>query len=185
MPIWFHGFPSVRIRYIGCVTDSSVARRYPETIESLVGSFPGAESLKTNQYYVNRQNSFWPIMYNLFNIDISLPYEECCKQLADSGVAVWDVLESVERQGSSDTNIDISTAFPNDLVAFLYKHAEIRHIFFNGSKAESLFHKLVMPEIDNISGIELTRLPSTSPANTHMSVDEKLEAWRVVKYAAH
>ncbi len=110
----------------------------------ILGSFPGSKSLETNQYYSNRRNSFWPIVCNLFDIGLGLPYKERCKQLADSGVAVWDVLESVERQGSSDTNIDTSTAFPNDFITFLLEHGEIRHIFFNGGEAERLFYKLVM-----------------------------------------
>jgi TDG/mug DNA glycosylase family protein len=42
----------------------------------ILGSMPGAASLKANQYYAHRRNAFWYIMGELFGAGPSLPYNE-------------------------------------------------------------------------------------------------------------
>ena len=86
---------------------------------------------------------------------------------------------SCRRQGSLDSAIEDDTLVANDLAGFLAGHPAIRHVFFNGAKADSCFRrhiKLAMPERE----IAFTRLPSTSPAHAGRSFEQKLLAWRAV-----
>ncbi len=81
-----------------------------------------------------------------------------------------------------DSAIEDDTLVANDLAGFLAGHPTIRHIFFNGAKAESCFRrhiKLAWPERE----MAFTRLPSTSPAHAGRSFEQKLAAWRTVANA--
>ena len=148
----------------------------------VLGSLPSKMSLQTGQYYGNPQNVFWRLMGELFDAGTRLPYAERAKRLADSGVAVWDVLQSSVRPGSMDSAIDQSTAVANDFSSFFAQRPNIRLVCFNGQKAAQMFERLVMPDIGNkFSTLRYKTLPSTSPAYAAMSFDEKLRHWSILK----
>ena len=145
---------------------------------------PGVRSLELAQYYGHERNAFWPIMGALYGADYALPYAERVKILKVNGVAVWDVLALCQRKGSLDTSIDLSTAKPNDLKAFLTARRSIRHVFFNGAKAADLYRRLVLPAVQmSAPYLSHQRLPSTSPALAAMDFPEKLSRWSVIRDA--
>ncbi|MBL8420424.1 MAG: DNA-deoxyinosine glycosylase [Dechloromonas sp.] len=148
----------------------------------ILGSMPGRVSLAVGQYYAHPRNAFWPIMRCLLGLDASRDYPALVDALKVAGIAVWDVLDSCHRPGSLDSAIADDSLVANDLGGFLVAHAQIRHVFFNGAKAESCFRrhiKLTMAE----PRIGFARLPSTSPAHAGMPFEKKLEAWRAVTCA--
>jgi TDG/mug DNA glycosylase family protein len=148
----------------------------------ILGSMPGRASLAAGQYYAHPRNAFWPIMGRLLDFDASRDYPTRVDSLKVAGIAVWDVLHSCHRPGSLDSAIADDSLVANDLPGFLVAHSEIRHVFFNGAKAESCFRrhiKLTMAE----PRIGFARLPSTSPAHAGMPFEKKLEAWRAVTRA--
>ena len=148
----------------------------------VLGSLPSKMSLETGQYYGNPQNAFWRLMGELFDAGTRLPYAERVKRLSDSGVAVWDVLQSSVRPGSMDSAIDQSTAVANDFTSFFARRPNIQLVCFNGQKAAQMFERLVLPDIGNKSNtLRYQTLPSTSPAYAAMSFDEKLRHWSVLK----
>ncbi len=140
----------------------------------ILGSLPGQKSLAAAQYYAHRQNAFWRIMAELF--DISGDYESRCEQLTQHRVALWDVLASSVRPGSMDADIRLEASQPNDFRKFLSQHAEIARICFNGRKAEEIFKRYVLPGLSKAVPT-LVSLPSTSPAYAAMAFDEKRDAW--------
>jgi G:T/U-mismatch repair DNA glycosylase len=69
----------------------------------------------------------------------------------------------------------------NDFQNFFTDHPQIRRVFFNGTRAESIYLKHVLPGLAGASAnLQLQRLPSTSPAFAAMSLERKKEAWRVL-----
>lgn len=152
----------------------------PRTL--ILGSMPGAASLAAGQYYAHRQNRFWPLMGALIDAGPELAYEQRCRRLVDSGIALWDVLASCEREGSLDSAIRDDTAQANDFGALFARHPTIAMVLFNGSKAEDSFRRCVIPRLVEsgaaAAGLEFRRLPSTSPANASQSSEYKLAAWR-------
>lgn len=141
----------------------------------ILGSMPGKESLRQQQYYAHPANAFWKIMGEIAGAHPSLPYEERLAALKASGIALWDVLASCERESSLDAHIREESA--NDFSAFFAQHLHITRVFFNGSKAEQCFRRFVQDK-QELPALELCRLPSTSPAHAGMRYADKLNIWR-------
>lgn len=145
----------------------------------ILGSIPGEASLRAGEYYAHPRNLFWRIMGELISLDSAAEYVERVRALKSARIALWDVLHSCEREGSLDASIEKSTHVPNDFTSFFARHSGITHVFFNGSKAEQVYLREVLPVL-KLQNIEYMRLPSTSPANAGQSFERKLEAWRAI-----
>ena len=166
---------------------SDHARSFPPIASSgarvlILGSMPGRASLAAGQYYAHPRNAFWPIMGRLLDFDATGPYPARVDALKVAGVAVWDVLHSCHRPGSLDSAIADDSLVANDLSGFLAAHPEIRHVFFNGAKAETCFRRHIKRTMADLQ-IGFARLPSTSPAHAGLPFAKKLEAWRAVTRA--
>jgi hypoxanthine-DNA glycosylase len=146
----------------------------------ILGSMPGQKSLNLQQYYGHRQNSFWYIMDAICGASPILPYAERVHHLNKSGIAVWDVLQHCEREGSLDSAIKLDSEIPNDFEQFLTLYPKIHYVFFNGQKAEKSFRKKVWTGLSQQirDRITLNTLPSTSPANTQLTREKKKEVWQ-------
>jgi len=146
----------------------------------ILGSMPSRESLLRQEYYAHPRNSFWPIMSRLLHITTT-DYTNRALQVTEGGFAIWDVLQACTRHSSLDSDIDDRSIVTNDFRTFFEEHPGITRVFFNGAKAESVYTRHVLPGL--VAGqakIDLQRLPSTSPANAGMTVEGKLEKWRVI-----
>ncbi len=142
---------------------------------------PGAASLAAGEYYAHPQNAFWRIMGALFGTAPTEPYAARVAALLDHGIALWDVLAACNRSGSLDTSIDRDSLVVNDLGGFLARHGFIRVVYFNGSTAETLYRRHVLPVLGaRARMIDTIRLPSTSPTHATRSFATKLQAWRVL-----
>ena len=149
----------------------------------ILGSMPGEESLRAGQYYAHPRNAFWAIMGDMIGACANLPYQLRTRKLNSVGIALWDVLASCQRHGSMDANIDVESIRPNDFTTFFTFHPKITHVFFNGSMAEQIFRKHVLPELKVHLGhrkMRCQRLPSTSPAHAAMPYADKLAAWKAI-----
>ena len=84
------------------------------------------------------------------------------------------MIESCTIIGSSDNSI--KDVVVNDFSKVL-ENSSIERIFVNGGKAHELYKKYAEPK----TGIEATKLPSTSPANAAWSLEKLCVAWKVVR----
>ncbi len=140
----------------------------------ILGSFPSRQSLLKHEYYGNVRNHFWQIIESLFQIDRHLPYNDRLLQLADQGVALWDVVCTCNREGSADARI--TDPVFNDIAGFLKSHPSLQLIALNGSTAGRYYVRL------NIrSSVPGVVLPSTSPANTRFTLHEKIKRWEIIR----
>ena len=150
----------------------------PDSRVLILGSMPGKESLKQQEYYAHPQNSFWTIMGRLFNAGRDLPYPERLKKLLENKVALWDVAGQCIREGSLDSSIIHNSVVANDFAALFELCSGIRYVFFNGAKAEELYKKYVLKDLpEKYEYLQYQRLPSTSPAHAAMTKEEKLKQW--------
>lgn len=144
----------------------------------ILGSMPGGESLKKNEYYGFKRNQFWKLIFDIFNDSYILDdvdYEKKKKVILDNNLALFDVLKSCKRKGSLDSNIKNEEI--NDFKKLLSEYKNIKSICFNGNKSYDSFIKNVDKNI--YEGKDLIRLPSTSPAYT-ISYGEKFSKWKVL-----
>ena len=146
----------------------------------ILGSMPSNASIQASQYYAHPRNQFWSILLTLLDLPIALPYIERTEKLLENRLALWDVLQSCNRRGSLDADIDKHSMMPNDFNSFLKKHPHIHTIIFNGVTAEHIFHRQVRPSL-SVRHLHYQRLPSTSPAHATLSYAQKLTQWSVIQ----
>lgn len=151
----------------------------PDAQVLVLGSMPGAASLKQQQYYGHPRNLFWSLMARVCGFRVELDYLARLAALQQHKVALWDVLQHCERQGSLDSAI--RNEIPNDFNLFLQRHAKLRLIAFNGRKAEQSFRRFVLPSLSRDLPCELLCLPSTSPANAALSAEKRHQEWQKIK----
>lgn len=137
----------------------------------ILGSMPSVKSLEVLEYYGHGRNQFWRIMGDLFGFDQNASYELRKSKIMQQGIAVWDVMQSCERQGSLDK--DIKNASYNDVVGFLLTHPSITTVIANGSKARDVYKKQFEQALQHIDFVSYY---STSPANA-ISYERKLTQW--------
>ena len=147
----------------------------PQARVLIVGSMPSVKSLADAQYYAHPRNAFWPVMFDIFGVEPTRDYEVKKALIRDNGLALWDVAEACEREGSLDSNMrDIQY---NDFTSLYAECPHIHTVLCNGGTAHSLFMK------SGFAGDrQIFRLPSTSPAYT-MPYAQKLAAWRMALVA--
>ncbi|NNE63881.1 MAG: DNA-deoxyinosine glycosylase [Gammaproteobacteria bacterium] len=145
----------------------------------ILGSMPGIVSLQAVQYYANPRNAFWPIMADLFAIEIDCEYQHRIDQVKQLPLVLWDTIKACHRQGSLDSSIQKHQLEANDIPDLLVQCRDIRLVACNGAASEKYFNQLVRKQLPD--EIEVLRLPSTSPAHAGMSYEQKLSAWRVIR----
>ena len=132
-------------------------------------------SLKKQQYYGYKNNTFWGIIHAIFDAVPSPDYEENKLFLLEKKIALWDVISCCKRDGSS-LDSKIRNPVPNDITGFLQKYTGIEAIFFNGKKAKELYRRMICKDIP----LENYILPSTSPARA-IPYEDKLAQWELVR----
>lgn len=140
----------------------------------ILGSFPSVKSREQQFFYGHKQNRFWKVLAGVLGCDVPQSVEEKKAMLLSHHIAVWDVIQSCEIEGSSDASI--RDVVPNDL-ACIFNTADIRAIYTNGGKAHELYGKYIEP----VNKIAAHKLPSTSPANAGYSLERLLAAWSVIR----
>jgi hypoxanthine-DNA glycosylase len=139
----------------------------------ILGTMPGAESLRQQRYYAYGRNDFWRILMALLGREDLPDYDERVSLLLSRGIAVWDVLHSCERRTSADA--DIREPVANDIPGLLRDHPGIAAVAPNGKGAERLLRQLVLPQLEHPP--QICVLPSTSPAYA-IPFQKKLEGWK-------
>ncbi len=139
----------------------------------ILGSFPSVKSREEQFYYAHPQNRFWRVVAALLNCKVPDTIDEKRAMLLQNKIALWDVIESCDIDGSDDASI--RNVAPNNLSKIIAA-ADIKRVFTNGGTAYELYKKFCLPQ----TGISATRLPSTSPANAGYSIKHLTEAWKIV-----
>lgn len=148
---------------------------YDKNSEILIlGSFPSVKSREAAFFYGHPQNRFWRVTARVFEEEVPVTTEEKKAFLLKNHIAVWDVIQSCDIVGSSDSSIRNVTV--NDLNLIL-NAGNIRTVYVNGKTALKYYRKYSEPLINRPT----VYLPSTSPANAAWNEDRLYEAWKVIR----
>lgn len=90
--------------------------------------------------------------------------------LLNNHIAIWDVIQSCDIKGSSDSSI--KNVEPTDIRKIL-DTADIKQVIANGNKAGQLYKKYQLP----LTGMAAVILPSTSPANAAWTFEKLCKRW--------
>ena len=141
----------------------------------ILGTLPGDESIRKQEYYSQARNRFWKIIFGLFS-EQSVPfsYADRIDFLKQHGIAIWDMLSKGVREGSLDASI--KNDIPNDIESFLRENPTIEVIGLNGTKAEKYFNQYFSGLLKE-NKPRVTTLLSSSGANCRFSISELQEDW--------
>lgn len=139
----------------------------------ILGSLPSVKSREQGFYYGHPRNRFWKVISILLNCDEPITIEEKKQMLLIHHIAVWDVIDSCDIIGSSDSSIKNVVAAD---ISGLLEKTDIAKIYANGKTAEKLYNKYIA---DN-TGVQIIPLPSTSPANAAFSIERLADLWSVI-----
>ena len=139
----------------------------------ILGSFPSVRSREAMFFYGHPQNRFWRVLAVLFRENTPATIEEKRSLVLRHHLALWDAIHSCTITGSSDSSVkDVE---PNDLSGIL-QGSHIKRVFCNGALSYRMYQQYIFPS----TGIQATKLPSTSPANAAYSLDKLVSAWQVI-----
>lgn len=137
----------------------------------ILGTLPSVQSRKAGFYYGNPRNAFWRIMASVCGCPAPESVEAKKEMLLRHHIALWDVCQSCDIRGSSDSSI--RNEVPADIPSLLQK-TSIQRIYANSRKAAEQYDRLVKPQ----THLDIITLPSTSPAYCAISEQEKLRVWK-------
>lgn len=153
------------------VSHDSIPPFIPENAKILIlGSFPSPGSRKAGFYYAYKTNRFFKILSFLFSEEEPITTEERKSFLCRHRIALYDVIESCDIVGASDSSIRNVTA--SDIGKIRKGSSSIGQVFTTGIKAAELYRKY--HDEDFIS------LPSPSAANAGMSLTELIGKYSVI-----
>ena len=113
------------------------------------------------------------MLSKLFNEEYSLDITDRKELLKKHKIALYDVIEECDIEGRADNKI--YNPIPIDIKAILCKYPNIKVIATTGSKAASLFDKYLL---DKVGNRKVIHLPSTSPANAKIKVEDLKEKFK-------
>ena len=140
----------------------------------ILGSFPSVKSREEGFYYGHPRNRFWKVISAVVGEKEQVTIDEKKEMLLRNRIAIWDVIASCEIKGSSDSSIKNVTA--NDFTEIL-AGSFINRVFANGKTAEKLYNRYAFP----VTGVPITVLPSTSPANAAFSLEKLIKYYSTIK----
>ena len=151
-----HGFPPI----------------YNECSKILIlGSLPSVKSREEGFYYGHKMNRFWRVISQILECEIPFTIEDKRTMLLEHNIALWDVIESCDIKGSSDSSI--KNVIPNKIKDIL-NNSKVHTIITNGKTSDKLYQKYCESEC----GIKAISLPSTSPANAAWDLSRLVHAWK-------
>lgn len=135
----------------------------------ILGSFPSVKSREEKFYYMNPYNRFYKLLAGVYKENFPITLEEKKEMLKKHKIALYDVIEECEIEGSKDSSI-INPKVIN--LKHIMDNYRIEKIILNGQKASSLF-KMYFPDYINLANF----LPSTSPLNASYSLDKLISIY--------
>ena len=110
----------------------------------ILGTLPSVKSRENNFYYGHKQNRFWKLLAHLLDEPVPEAIDEKKHMLLNNHIAIWDVIQSCDIKGSSDSSI--KNVVPTELTSIVEK-TKINKIICNGKTSGKYYEKYQMNEL--------------------------------------
>ena len=142
----------------------------------ILGSLPSVKSREEGFYYAHKRNRFFKVLSTLFNEEEPILIMDRKHFLDKHKIALYDAVYACDIHMSSDSSI--KNVVPINILCVLNTHKKIKKLAINGNKAKELFNKYLLKDIKG--DIEIIYLPSTSPANAKMNIDQLVKEYQKI-----
>ena len=143
----------------------------------ILGSLPSVKTREVGFYYGHPRNRFFKVLSSIFSVKEPISVIDRKNFLREYNIALYDVIYECDICGSSDSSIKNPIVI--DIKDILTKYPNIKYIGVNGGKAKELFDRYLLDDVNKF-GVEVFYLPSTSPANARMGVDELVNCYSIL-----
>ncbi|MCH5165123.1 MAG: DNA-deoxyinosine glycosylase [Clostridiales bacterium] len=143
----------------------------------ILGSMLSPKSTAARFYYAHPQNRFWRVLAAVLDSEYVTESDERTHLALSHGIALWDVIYSCDIVGASDSTIK-NVVF-NDIEGLLNAHQSITRIFTTGGTAYRLLQKYNKAVANKLIECAIS-LPSTSPQNCKISLEELICAYSAI-----
>ncbi|MDE6293485.1 MAG: DNA-deoxyinosine glycosylase [Clostridiales bacterium] len=143
----------------------------------VLGSMLSPKSAQAAFYYAHPQNRFWRVLSAVLGCNCPTDNQAKTQMALSHRIALWDVIASCDIVGASDSTI--TNVIYNDIDGLLLRYPNIVRIFTTGGKA----HELLMRYNQTVNNPVISRakrLPSTSPQNCKIRLEELITAYSVI-----
>ena len=140
----------------------------------ILGSLPSIKTREVGFYYGHPRNRFFKVLSYIFNVEEPISFIDRKEFLREHNIALYDVIYECDICGSSDSSIKNPIVI--DIKDILTKYHNIKYIGVNGGKAKQLFDIYLFDDVKSFN-VEVYYLPSTSPANARMGLEELVEQY--------
>ena len=143
----------------------------------ILGSLPSVKTREVGFYYSHPRNRFFKVLASIFRENEPISVIDRKNFLREHNIALYDVIYECDICGSSDSSIKNPIVI--DIKDILTRYPNIKRIGVNGGKAKQLFDKYLLDDVNKFD-VEIYYLPSTSPANAKMGLDELVEQYKKI-----
>lgn len=140
----------------------------------ILGTIPGSSSIAKDEYYFHYSNYIWDYLAKVYDEPRPRTWQEKKEFLHKHHIALWDMYKYSEIPGSVDKGLGEF----NELEVFLQKYPTIAKVLLNGKKTTRAFQKYLKSVAVMPDSIRVYSLPSTSGANTRITREAALSAWK-------
>jgi len=152
----------------------------------ILGSFAAKQYLKDKPFfdenydffYCIKKNQFWPILGEVYGRQLmDTPAKKSL--LAELKIAIADIIYQCERKSGSslDGNL-INPVYAIDNITRIFETNQIIRVFFTSQNVERKFLRNFKAITNRHPTNDLVTLPSPSPRNTHITMQEKIRIYK-------
>ena len=141
----------------------------------ILGTFPSIKSFENNFYYSHPKNQFWKILSIIFNEKEPKSIEEKTDFLKRHKIALWDTICECKRKNNNSRDDNLKIIKPCNIKKLLKKYPNIKKIAVTSRVAEKVIKKHFPFYIEHFPFVYL---PSPSPLNARMKLQQKAERWK-------
>ena len=116
--------------------------------------------------YGHKLNRFWTMLEKIFNEKIGQTKEEKIVFLKKHHIALWDVVQKSDLEGSADLALEKSHIETANFSFLLPPNTKVEKILCNGKTAYNLFQKICQTDLPILC------MPSTSSANPRFDFEQ-------------